>query len=259
MALSFLLTVFVLGFMSSFLSGMLGIGGSIVLYPLLLFVPPALGFTGFEAHDVAGIGAIQALAASSAGLLAYRGAGFLHKSLIMYMGSSVLVGGLIGSSISSVFTEWTINVIYAFLATAATVLIFLPKKGKEDIPLEDIRFPVFKTSALAFLVGMSAGIVGAGGAFLLVPIMLIVLRIPTRVTIASSLAVTFLSSIGTTIGKAATDQVLWTPALCIVLASMMASPIGAVIGKKTDTKSLQMVLALLIMATSIKIWFDILH
>ncbi|HWO96449.1 MAG TPA: sulfite exporter TauE/SafE family protein [Bacillus sp. (in: firmicutes)] len=259
MTLSFLLTVFILGFMSSFLSGMLGIGGSIVLYPLLLFVPPALGLAGFEAHDVAGIGAIQALAASSAGMLAYRHAGFLHKPLIAYMGSSVLIGGVIGSSISSFFTEWTINVIYAFLATAAAFLMCLPKKGAEDIPLENIQFPVFKTSALTFLVGVSAGIVGAGGAFLLVPIMLIVLRIPTRVTIASSLAVTLLSSIGTTIGKAATGQILWMPALCIVLASMMASPLGTVIGKKTHTKSLQMILAMLIMVTSIKIWFDILH
>jgi uncharacterized membrane protein YfcA len=257
--LPFLLIVFSLGLISSFLSGMLGIGGSIVLYPLLLFVPPAFGFSGFEAHDVAGIGAIQALVASSAGVLAYRRGGFLHKPLIVYMGTSVLIGGVIGSSLSSVFSEWTINVIYAFLATAATVLMFLPKKGAEDIPLNEIKFPIFRTSLLAFLVGISAGIVGAGGAFLLVPIMMIVLKIPTRVTIASSLAITLLSSIGTTIGKVATEQVLWVPALCIVLASMVASPLGAIIGKKTNTKSLQMILALLIMATSIKIWFDILH
>jgi uncharacterized protein len=259
MTLSFLLTVFSLGFISSFLSGMLGIGGSVVLYPLLLFVPPVLGFTGFEAHDVTGIGAIQALASSITGVLAYRQAGYLHKPLIAYMGFSVLIGGIIGSSISSIFSEWTINVIYALLATAATVMMFLPKKGSENKPLDKLQFSTFTATNLAFLLGISAGIVGAGGAFLLVPIMLVILKIPTRVTIASSLAITFLSSIGTTVGKVATGQVLWGPALFIVLASVLASPLGATIGRKTNTKSLQMILASLIMATSIKIWFDILH
>ncbi|MFC3886220.1 sulfite exporter TauE/SafE family protein [Bacillus songklensis] len=259
MTLSFLLTVFSLGFISSFLSGMLGIGGSIVLYPLLLFVPPVLGFSGFEAHDVTGIGAIQALVSSITGVLAYRQAGFLHKPLILYMGISVLLGGIIGSSISSIFSEWTINVMYALLATTATVMMFLPKKGTENVSLDKLKFSTFTAVNLAFLLGIGAGIVGAGGAFLLVPIMLVILKIPTRVTIASSLAITFLSSIGTTMGKVATGQVLWAPALLIVLASILASPLGATIGKKTNTKSLQMILASLIMATSIKIWFDIFH
>jgi uncharacterized protein len=121
-----------------------------------------------------------------------------------------------------------------------------------------VKFNKFLSAALAFIVGIGAGIVGAAGAFLLVPIMLVVLKIPTRMTIASSLAITFISSIGSTVGKLATGQVLLLPAAVMIVASLIASPLGANAGKKINTKILQWVLAALILGTSIKIWIDLL-
>src|SRR5699024_4367221 len=102
------------------------------------------------------------------------------------------------------------------------------------------------------------GIVGAAGAFILVPIMLVVLKIPTRVTIATSLAVTFISSIGSTFGKVITGQILYGPAVIMIIASLIAAPLGAKLGQKTNTKLLQWILALLILATAIKIWAEII-
>jgi uncharacterized membrane protein YfcA len=88
--------------------------------------------------------------------------------------------------------------------------------------------------------------------------MLVVLKIPTRMTIASSLAITFISSIGATVGKITTGQVDYYPAAIMVVASLIASPLGAIAGKKMDTKILQIILAVLISGTAIKIWLDIL-
>ena len=88
--------------------------------------------------------------------------------------------------------------------------------------------------------------------------MLVVLKIPTRMTIASSLAITFISSIGATIGKLTTGQVDYYPAAIMIVASLIAAPLGAMAGKKINTKILQIVLAVLIAITAIKIWIDIL-
>ncbi len=77
-------------------------------------------------------------------------------------------------------------------------------------------------------------------------------------TIASSLAITFISSIGTTVGKLTTGQVDYYPALIMIVASLIASPLGAMAGKKMNTKILQIILAILIFATAVKIWFDII-
>ncbi|WP_110114447.1 sulfite exporter TauE/SafE family protein [Bacillus sp. CGMCC 1.16541] len=255
MELDLLITIFGIGFIGSFLAGMLGIGGSVILYPLLLFVPSMLGVGMFQAHDVAGIGAIQALSASIIGALSYRKQGYLHLPLILFMGSSVLIGSLIGSTASFHIEEEVINFVYAIMATMAAFLLFLPKKQQSNH--EQFTFSKPLAISLSFLVGIGGGIVGAGGAFLLVPIMMSVLGIPVRVTIASSLAITGISSVGVTIGKVSTGQVLFLPALMIVLASLIAAPLGAYVGQKTKTKSLQVILALVIMATSLKIWFDL--
>lgn len=253
----FLLTIFVIGFVGSFLSGMLGIGGAIVNYPMLLYIPVLLGFTGLSAYEVSGVVAVQVFFATLSGILAYRKSGYLNKNLIVTMGASILIGSFLGGYGSHFLTEEGINLIYGILAVIASVMMFIPKKGADEVH-QPLKYNKGLAIALTFIVGLSAGIVGAGGAFLLVPIMLVVLKVPTRVTIATSLAITFISSIGATTGKIATCQIPFVPALVIVAASLMASPVGATIGKKINVRLLQGILALLILMTTVKIWFDLL-
>lgn len=258
MDFAFIITIFLIGFIGSYVSGMLGIGGSIIKYPMLLYIPPLFGVAAFSAHEVSGISAVQVFFATIGGVWAYRKGGYLNKTLIVYMGASILIGSFVGGYGSKLMTESGINLVYGILALIAAVMMFIPKKGIDDIPLDQVTFNKWLAASLALVVGLGAGIVGAAGAFLLVPIMLVVLKIPTRMTIASSLAITFLSSIGATVGKITTGQVDYYPALIMVVASLIASPLGAMAGKKVNTKVLQVILALLILATAVKIWIDIL-
>ncbi|WP_419888271.1 sulfite exporter TauE/SafE family protein [Neobacillus niacini] len=258
MDFGFIMIIFLIGFIGSYISGMLGIGGSIIKYPMLLYIPPLFGLAAFSAHEVSGISAVQVFFATIGGVWAYRKGGYLNKTLIAYMGVSILIGSFVGSFGSRLMTEGGINLVYGILALIAAVMMFIPKKGIDDIPLDQVKFNKWLAATLALIVGIGSGIVGAAGAFLLVPIMLVVLKIPTRMTIASSLAITFISSIGATVGKITTGQVDFVPSLIMVIASLIASPLGAMAGKKINTKILQVVLALLILATAIKIWMDIL-
>lgn len=258
LSISFIITIFLIGFIGSYISGMVGIGGSIIKYPMLLYIPPLFGLAAFTAHEVSGISAVQVFFATIGGVWAYRKGGYLNKTLIIYMGSAILLGSFIGGFGSKMMSEGGINLIYGILALIAAVMMFIPNKGVDDIPLDQVKFNKWLAAALALVVGIGAGIVGAAGAFLLVPIMLVVLKIPTRMTIATSLAITFISSIGSTVGKLTTGQVDYIPALIMVVASLIASPLGAAAGKKMSTKLLQIILAVLILATAIKIWLDIL-
>jgi uncharacterized protein len=257
MELSFIITVFLIGLVGSFISGMLGIGGAIINFPMLLYIPVALGVGHFTSHEVSGITAIQVFFATIGGVWAYRKGGYLNKTLIVYLGLSILIGSLIGGLGSGNIGEEGINIVYGVLALLAVILMFIPKKGIDDIPLEQVKFNKWLGALLAFIVGIGAGIVGAGGAFLLVPIMLVVLKIPTRMTIASSLAITLISSVGAITGKITTGQVEMLPSLILVVASLIASPLGAAAGKKINTKVLQMIMGALILLTAIKTWMDI--
>ena len=252
-----IITLLLIGFIGSFISGMLGVGGSIIKYPMLLYIPPLVGMVAFTAHEVSGISAIQVLFASAAGVWAYRKSGYLNIKLITSMGIAILVGSLIGSYASGGLSENTVNIVYGILAIIAALMMFMPKKEVDMQAEQRLSFNILLAVLLALVVGIASGIVGAAGGFLLVPIMLVVLKIPTRITIATSLAVTFISSIGGTIGKVVTDQVLYGPAIVMIIASLIAAPLGAIIGKRMNIKVLQMILAILILATAIKIWIDI--
>ena len=257
-SLTFIVVIFALGFIGSFLSGMLGVGGSVIKYPMLLYIPPMFGLVAFSAHEVSGISAVQVFFASIAGVWAYRKGGYLNKELIIYMGGSILIGSFIGSYGSGFLSEEAVNIVYGILALIAAVMMFIPKKQVDDKPLHEVTFNKPLAVGLALIVGIGSGIVGAAGGFLLVPIMLTVLHIPTRMTIATSLAVTFISSTGGSVGKLMTGQVDYWPAFIMIIASIIAAPLGAKAGKKMNTKVLQIILAIMIAATAIKIWMDIL-
>lgn len=258
MELDFIIVLFLIGFFGSFISGMIGIGGSIIKYPLLLYLPPLLGVGLLTAAEVAGISAVQVFFATIGGVWAFRKDGFLNKRLIATMGISIIIGSFLGGFGSEFLSNNMINLVYAIMATIAAIMMFVPRPEVEFIPNRKLEFNQMLAATSAFIVGIGAGIVGAAGAFILVPIMLVLLKIPTRVTIASSLAITFLSSIGSTVGKVVTDQVLYGPALVMIIASLIAAPIGANVGKKLNTKILKGILATLILATAIKIWLDII-
>jgi uncharacterized protein len=253
-----LVTLFLIGFVGSFISGLLGIGGAIINYPMLLYIPAALGVATYTAHQVSGMIAIQVFFATLSGVLALRRENLINYKLVAYMGLALLVGSFIGSYGGKFLTGNTINLVYAILATIAAILMFIPKKGIENIPSDELSFnrPLAVISAL--VVGTASGIVGAGGAFILVPIMLQILKIPTRITIASSLAVTFISSIGSAAGKIMTGDVPVIPSVILVIASILAAPIGAKVSKRLNAKVLRVVLAFLILVTVIKIWMGIL-
>ncbi|ARU60322.1 hypothetical protein CBW65_04030 [Tumebacillus avium] len=259
MSIESILTLFLIGFFGSFLSGLVGIGGSIIKYPMLLYIPPLVGMTAFTAHEVSGISAVQVFFATIAGVWALRKDKVINYKLVGYMGTAIIIGSFIGAYGGRYLSGDSINLVYGVLATIAAVMMVLPKvKGLDDIPLDQVTFNRGLAVIFALAVGVASGIVGAAGAFILVPIMLLVLKIPTRMTIASSLAITFISSIGSTAGKVLAGDVLLWPAVIMIVASVIAAPLGAKLSTKINTKLLQGLLAALILGTAIKIWTDFL-
>jgi uncharacterized membrane protein YfcA len=190
-------------------------------------------------------------------VFAYRKSGLINRQLVLYMGIPIVIGSFVGGYGSKFLPDSAINLTYAVLALVAAIMMFLPKRGIEG-DYAKLQFNKMIAGLSAAIIGILSGVVGAAGAFITVPIMLVILRIPTRVAIASSLAITFISSIGSTVGKVMGGHMLLVPSIIMVFASVIGSPIGAKIGQKLNVKVLQYVLAGLITATVVKIWVDIL-
>lgn len=254
-----LITVlFFIGFFGSAISGMVGIGGSIIKYPMLLYLPPLFGFTAYTAQEVSAISAIQVFFATLAAMFVFKKGGYIHKQLVIYMGGSIIIGSFIGAYGSKFLPNNIINLVYAILALTAAIMMLFPKKGDENGDTADVTFHKGLAVLSSGVIGIVAGIVGAAGAFITVPVMLVLLKIPTRVAIGSSLAITFFSSIGSTVGKILGGHMLVMPSVVMVIASLIAAPLGANISRKMNTKMLQSILLLLIIGTVVKIWTEIL-
>lgn len=251
-----------LGLVGSFFSGMLGIGGAIINYPLLLFVPAGLGLAHFSAQEVSSISMFQVFFASLSGVIAFRkrngkGSPLVHKGLVRDMGIGILAGSLLGGLASKYMSGDSINLVYGILAIVAVILMLTKNKGTQEQAAE-IVYNRFIAIPIAFVVGVVSGIVGAGGAFILIPIMLTILKIPTRVTIASSLAIVFISAIGGVAGKLYAGHIPLVPVVFTVVGSVLGAPLGSVVSAKIDVKYLRYGLIVLICATAIKVWSDIL-
>lgn len=254
----------IIGFVGSFFSGLLGIGGAIINYPLLLYVPEWLGYPPFTPKEVASISMLQVFFASLTGIItnrisARKQESLVHKKLVLEMGFAILAGSLIGSFSSMLMDSGVINVIYGFLAVIAAALMIVPMRASlESRPVSEVVYNRVLAAGTAFVIGGISGIVGAGGAFILIPVMLSMLRIPTRITIASSLAIVFLSAVGGVIGKlAGGDLPLW-PAVFAVIGSLLGAPVGIAVSRRLNVRLLRLALAILIFATAVKIWTDIL-
>ncbi|WP_334073362.1 MULTISPECIES: sulfite exporter TauE/SafE family protein [Paenibacillus] len=265
MSILLLLVMVLLGLAGSFLAGMFGIGGAIINYPLLLFVPPALGLAGFTTLEVSAISMFQVFFSALSGVLTTQltrkrkpDAPGVHRKLVFYMGGSILAGSLLGGLASGYIAGNLINITYGGLAILAIVLMLVPPRGTAPETGENAGFPAILAVVLAFLVGIVSGIVGAGGAFLLIPIMLTVLNIPVRTAIVSSLAIVLLSAVGGVAGKLATGGLPVLPTLFTVIGCLIGAPLGSRVAAKMDTRALRYGLVAIIAATAVKVWFTVL-
>lgn len=248
-----------LGILTGFLSGLVGIGGGIVMAPLLLYVPPLMGFEPLSMKVVAGLTIVQGLTACLAGMLSHRKFNFVSSPLAIIMGGTIFVAALAGGAGSHFVSDRVLLFIFAGLAMTAAVLILVPVAGDcEDPELCNLSFSRFRAVLAAGGVGLLGGLVGQGGSFILIPLMTSFVKIPTRIAIGTNLAIVLLSSAAAFIGKAATGQIAWLLAVPLVLTVIPAARIGSLASRRTPVRGLRTVLALLIAAASVRIWITVL-
>jgi uncharacterized protein len=257
--LSFAATLAALGLGGAFVSGLLGVGGAIVMIPLLLYVPPLLGAGALDMKAVAGITMVQVFVAAVAGMLAHRRHRAVSARLAWLGGLAMAVGSLAGALASGWMSSWLLLLVFALMVTAAAVIV-LVWPDPPDLPIfaEHVEFAAPRAVLVSLAVGVGAGLVGAGGAFLLVPLLMLVVEIPVRVSIGSSLAITAVSALSGFVGKAATGQIPWGPALAVAVGAVPGARLGAAVSRRLSTRQLRRVLLVLILATGLRVWWDLL-
>lgn len=249
-------TLFFLSLLGGLCSGLLGVGGAVLLIPLLLIVPRWLGLGELSMHEVTGLTMIQVLAASVTGWLAHRRGGFTHKPTILSIGIPMGIFSFVGAALSKSMSGEAMMVIFGCLVAVA---FFMLLKGTANEALEttDFEFKRLLSIGSGSCVGFMAGIVGAGGGFILIPIMIKILRVPIRVTVGSSLGIVLIGALMGSLGKIMTLQVEWAYLLPVIAGALPASLIGAHLSKKIPAPHLRRMLLFLVSVILTKTWYDL--
>ncbi len=264
-----------------FLSGLLGVGGGFLLTPILIFA-------GIPATVAAASDSCQIVAASASGVAAH----FRLGNVDYKMGAILLIGGLTGGRIGvqlvhllrtlgnadllitftyilvlgSVGGAMFINCLQALRGPVAArrgrpvkQLTFLKKLPLQmEFPHSRVTHSVLAPFLLCALVGCLAAIMGVGGGFLMVPMMVYVLRIPAHVAVGTDLFQILFTCAGVTYMQATTnftvDIVL---ALLLAAGSTIGAQVGARVSRYLRGEQLLIILASLALLVVFKMVFGL--
>jgi hypothetical protein len=272
-----------MGLAVGFISGMFGVGGGFLMTPLLIFIgiSPAVAVASIGSH----------IAASSlTGAISYWRRGALDVAL-----ATMLLGaGIIGTATGVwLFTrlraldqlDLTIGLCYVTLLTIVGALMIYESLQAElrtrkglpatmrrpgshswfhGLPLK-LRFKrskiyvsVIPVWAIGFVIGFVGAIMGIGGGFLLVPMLIYFLRVPTATVIGTSLVLTLVTMASATVMHASINhQVDAVLAVLLMIGGVAGAQFGARAGQRMRDERLRLLLGLLILLVGLRFAYDL--
>ena len=263
------------------LSGLFGVGGGFLMTPFLIFlgVPPAYAVAN-EANNI--------LATSVSGSTTH----YLKNTLDYKMGFMIVLGGAVGTALGIyTFTyfkgigkiDTVISLAYMYILAIIGTLMLVESLGEIDKAKKNLlikkklhvhywihglpfrmRFPKSKLYESAFtpiiiglLVGFIAAIMGIGGAFILVPAMIYIIKMPTKLVPGTSLFVTiFVSVIVTFLHSFNYGSIDLMLVFMLVIGSIIGVQLGQKLGERIDSSGLRALLAILLLIVGIAIAYD---
>ncbi len=278
------LLIFAMGGIVGILSGIFGVGGGFLMTPLLIMagIPPTVAAAS-DSNQIVG--------ASTSGTLAHYRLG----NVDFKMGIVLLIGGVIGGTMGVQVikilrqlgnADFLIKVTYVLMLGFVGFYMFIEslqalKKDKVavvaakkeskyarlvnklpwqvDFDKSGIRLSILMPLVLGTFVGILAAIMGVGGGFIMVPVMVYLLRMPMHVVVGTSLFQILFTCIDVTIMQSYTNHTVdFILALILLLGSTLGAQFGAKISKRLKGDQLKIFLASLVLLVMVKMLFDLL-
>lgn len=259
MSIGLFITLSTLAGVAGFGAGFIGLGGGLLLFPLLLYLPPYLGLESIDAKTVAALVISQVFFAGVIGGAAHWRKGRVHKKLTLVGAISSALGAFIGGIASKWVSEWFLLLLFGTVTVIAGAVMFLPGPSaeREEAPIDTVNVPAVSLGVIAASIGVVVGLLGAGN-FLFVPLLIYVLRIPTRITIGSSLVIHVLNGFAGFTGKLITGQVPFLMTIAVIIGASLGAIAGEKMHSRASPKVLRYAYAGIIAVVALRIWSTLL-
>jgi len=247
------------GMVGGFFAGLLGFGGGVVMFPLLYYLPPLVGLPSLDAKTVAAVVITQVFFSTLVGGLAHLRSGRVHGQVALVAGITSAVGSLLGAVASKWTSERFLLLLFGIASLLVLAMMFLPAPTKEleKVPVEKVTVAPFLLSLCSLITGILVGFLGAGN-FVFVPLLIYILKVPTRIAIGSSLFVAMINTCFGFLGKAATGQIPWPIAALVVIGAGIGAMLGERIHGRLPAPILRQIYAAIVGLIAVRVWLSIL-
>lgn len=258
-AFDFIAVLALLGTVGGFFAGLLGFGGGVLMFPLLFYVPPWLGLARLDANTVAAIVITQVFFSTAIGGAAHWRHSRVHKRIAGGAGIPSALGSLAGGIASGWASERSLLVLFGIISLMVLFMTFLPQPSREqeEVALENVTVPLVPLSVCSLAAGVAIGFLGAGN-FVFVPLLIYVLKVPTRIAIGSSLFIAMMNTFSGFLGKLVSGQIPVLPATAVVLGAAAGALMGEKIHTKLSAAALRKTYAALVALIAFRVWLTIL-
>ncbi|HWT96518.1 MAG TPA: sulfite exporter TauE/SafE family protein, partial [Terriglobales bacterium] len=275
--------VFGMGLAVGYISGMFGIGGGFLMTPLLIFIgiSPAVAVASMASHIVASSfsGAISywrknaldlalAMMLLSAGIIGTASGVWLFTTLRAMDQLDLVIGLSYVTLLSIVGALMIYESVRAILRARAGMPVTIRRPGSHTwvhrLPFK-MRFKRSKIYVSAipvwgigYIIGFVGAIMGIGGGFLLVPMLIYFLRVPTATVIGTSMVLTLVTMASATVMHAMTNHLVDVVlALILMVGGVVGAQFGARTGQKMRGERLRLLLGLLVFAVGLRFAYEL--
>ncbi|MHB1755919.1 MAG: sulfite exporter TauE/SafE family protein [Leptospirillum sp.] len=239
------------GTISGMISGLLGIGGAIVLIPFLLFILPIAQGPHLTPFVATQISLFQVALSGIVGFLSHRVNSALPTKKIFLWGGSSLLGGALGGVISHDLRGRTILMIYAFEVAVAVGLLLFGEKV-QSLKGEKHSKPG-KEMVIMSSIGLVSGILGIGGGFLYYPVITGLLGYTSSVAVGCGLALMIPMAIAGSITKTITAGSIPMEGIPVIFGAILGAYLGAKLHYRLSKQAVKTGQLVLLTATFIRI------
>lgn len=234
---------------------MLGIGGGIIIVPLMSFV------FGATPQEAAGTSMFVVLFNSLSGAWGYYKQKRICWDAAWKFALATIPGGFLGSYVAHYLESKTLFIIFGVFFAVMAMMMFLKTDAKskgETAAMVPDDYDWKLGTVCSVVVGFIASILGIGGGIIHVPMMTYLLKFPVKTAIATSTAILTVSALSGAVSHAFLGHVLWTPALGLAVGAVVGAQIGVRLASKTKSSLLMKLTALLVLAVGVKFILDVI-
>jgi len=238
---------FLVGFVTAagaLMGSLLGLGGGFLIVPLLTI------FLGIPIKVAVALSLLSILANSLSASIVYVDREVVDFRLGLILESTTMLGAITGANINLMMSESVIYVVFGLVLFYVAYRMVAGKKYREEYR-ESGKGNIYLGILVSYVAGLLSGLLGIGGGILKMPILILLLSLPTRVAIGTSLFMISITSATGTFIYFVNGVIDMSYAPFAVLGASIGAQLGSRLGFKIEAKYLRLLFSLVLVVFSL--------